>query len=83
MGDVKRQEKKRKIEQFEEEEVDQGTYCVGLFETTEFRIGDIPDRGFVERSFDKILLRRNRMIESRVTRSLTTLFWCRCCKYAV
>jgi hypothetical protein len=64
---VTRQAKKRKVEQFEEEQVNQGMDRVGLSETTKFRISDIPERGFVDRSFDKILLGRNRMIESRVT----------------
>jgi hypothetical protein len=58
---------KRKGEQFEEEEVNQETDRVGLFGRPEFRIGDIPERGFVDRSFDKILLGRNPMIESRAT----------------
>jgi hypothetical protein len=67
VGDANRQEKKRKVEQFEEEDVDQGTDRVGLFEKTEFRIRDIPDKGFVDRSLNKIPLGKNRIIESRVT----------------
>jgi hypothetical protein len=36
MGDVMRQEKKRKVEEFEDVELDEGTDRVGLFERIEF-----------------------------------------------